>query len=151
MVHLLSEFAGIAFYRFNNFEIFESKIVLAIFTILFLVIQLFNLSLDSSFAVLDFFVAVTSIIFILSISCLKLGSILKEIGSASLAIYLIHVIIGSGARIFLLKILKIDSLCIHLFFGTVLGLFFPFLIFKMKRYVNISWLFYYPITKFFRK
>lgn len=52
---------------------------------------------------------------------------LARLGQASLAIYVMHVLAGSGARIVLQKLLGITSVSLHLLVGTVLGIVLPLL------------------------
>lgn len=49
------------------------------------------------------------------------------IGASSMAIYLMHILAGSGTRILLSKVLGIDSLPVHLVLGTLVGIGGPLL------------------------
>ena len=66
------------------------------------------------------------------------------IGSASMAIYLMHVIFGSGTRIFLQKFLNIDSTPIHLLAGLLTGIGGPTLVFLLIRKYRIPGIFSAP-------
>lgn len=66
---------------------------------------------------------------------------LAALGRASLAIYVMHVLAGSGARIVLQKLLGIESVFIHLLIGTVCGLLTPFLALRLaERFGLVGWL-----------
>lgn len=54
-------------------------------------------------------------------------ALLARIGNASLGIYLLHIIAGSGVRILLHKFLGIDSVAVHLILGTTAGIGLPLL------------------------
>ena len=72
----------------------------------------------------------------------KIFTFLRTLGEASIAIYLMHILVASGTRIFLVDVLKINSLLINLIAGTILGLIVPILVYNvcMKNYY-LSWLF----------
>ena len=72
--------------------------------------------------------ALASIVAVVA-SCLWLAywrlNWLAALGRASLAIYLMHILAGSGTRIVMQKMLGIESAVIHLMVGTVCGLLMP--------------------------
>ncbi|WP_313141059.1 acyltransferase [Stenotrophomonas sp.] len=57
----------------------------------------------------------------------RIGRWLRFIGEASMSIYLIHILAGSGTRI-VLKSLGIESSIVHVIIGTVVGVVVPLLI-----------------------
>jgi fucose 4-O-acetylase-like acetyltransferase len=67
------------------------------------------------------------------------------LGKESLPIYLAHVLVASGIRIVLFKILKIHNPIIHVLLGTIAGIIVPLILysFVMKRRY-LSMLFSYP-------
>ena len=60
---------------------------------------------------------------------------LAYLGQQSMTIYLVHILAGSGCRIFLIKVLGITNVGIHLLFGTLGGLLLPLLFYIVcKRF-----------------
>lgn len=82
-----------------------------------------------------FVLAEVSILFVVSL-CIWLSrwdmKILASIGAASMAIYVMHVLSGSGARVLLLAVLGINDFYMHLFLGCLSGLLIPYLIFRFS-------------------
>lgn len=83
--------------------------------------------------------ACVSIAFVVSMSLLFSRANYKffaYIGSSSMAIYLMHILAGSGSRVILSKVFGIDSVVIHLAVGCLVGVMAPlialFLIDKLK-------------------
>jgi fucose 4-O-acetylase-like acetyltransferase len=69
------------------------------------------------------------------------------VGSSSMAIYLMHIIAGSGARVILDKFLGVESLTVHLSLGVLLGLFLPLIAVRIAGYFRIPYLFSFPISQ----
>lgn len=66
---------------------------------------------------------------------------LKVLGANSLYIYLMHVMIMAANRIFMLNILKIESIPVVLFTNIIVGLFIPVLAYKILVETGFWWLF----------
>lgn len=66
---------------------------------------------------------------------------LKVLGANSLYIYLMHVMIMAANRMFLLKILKIESIPVVLFANIIVGLFLPLLLYQVLMKTGFWWLF----------
>ena len=62
------------------------------------------------------------------------------IGASSMAIYLMHILTGSGTRILLSKFLGIDSLTVHLLLGTLIGIGGPLLALALIRRYHLGFL-----------
>jgi fucose 4-O-acetylase-like acetyltransferase len=75
-------------------------------------------------------------------------SFVAYIGTSSMAIYLMHIMAGSGLRVMFSQVLGIDSLFLHLLLGTLLGLLLPLLALKLINYFKIPYLFCFPISDF---
>lgn len=98
--------------------------------------------------------AFVSIMFITSVSFRAAenpNKIIILIGTSSMAIYLMHILIGSGARILLQKVLGSHSLTLHLVAGCLLGTLLPMIIFMMRDKAHLKYLFFAPITKVLRE
>jgi len=77
---------------------------------------------------IQFIVAVIGIAFIINLSyrlSQRQSSVLTAIGSASMTIYLVHILAGSGTRIVLTKLLHFDNVAGHLVLGTLVGVLAP--------------------------
>lgn len=83
-------------------------------------------------------IAITSILFICKLCYVvsgKLPFLFSWIGQCSMSIYLMHILIGSGARIILHKFFNIDSITIHIIVGVSAGVVMPCIIHAIiKRY-----------------
>lgn len=75
-------------------------------------------------------------------------SLITYIGASSMAIYLMHILAGSGLRVMLSQMLGVDSLFLHLLLGTLFGVLLPLFALKIIDYFKISYLFSLPISKF---
>ncbi|HBY2491476.1 TPA: hypothetical protein MIS32_26015, partial [Klebsiella pneumoniae] len=65
-------------------------------------------------------------------------NLLCFLGRYSMPIYLMHVLVGSGVRIFMSKILGVYNVGIHLFLGIFLGILMPILFYKFFKKMNIN-------------
>ncbi|HDH0548508.1 TPA: hypothetical protein PIO64_000437 [Klebsiella pneumoniae] len=85
----------------------------------------------------------TGVIVALCIALSKLDkAFIKEslcfLGRYSMPIYLLHVLVGSGVRIFMSKILGVYNVGIHLFLGIVLGILMPILFYNFLKKMHIN-------------
>lgn len=95
----------------------------------------------------SFLLGVMSVAFVVAISTfLARWEIrwLAFLGINSMGIYLLHVIASSGARIVMQKVFGITDPVIHLFFGTILGVFAPILVVGLIMRTGFSFLFVPP-------
>ena len=95
------------------------------------------------------FLALTSITFICSLSVFLAARSVKwliVIGSSSMAIYLMHIIAGSGVRIILVKLFGITSIEIHLLLGLTAGIGLPLVAMKIFEKYNIRYVFSAPLS-----
>lgn len=91
--------------------------------------------------------AVLSIVAIVAVSLQleKTGPVaLARIGNASMSIYLMHVLAGSGVRIVLHKFLGVDSAAVHLVLGTIAGVALPLLAIRVMHRYGLASLFAPP-------
>lgn len=66
---------------------------------------------------------------------------LAFLGRASLAIYVMHIVAGSGVRIILQKAMGIDAVAVHLVAGTAFGIGLPLLALRLADRIGLSgWL-----------
>ncbi len=145
-------FSGIVFYLFlKKIKKFNLKCWFLIFLILFIIFQYlfnfyFHLSYETNNYAFSLLVTFISIFFIVFSSMLlgKKYSIINYIGILSLEIYILHILATSGTRIILFKIFKINNISIHIICGTLAGLFFPILLYKISK-EKIKILFKLPV------
>ena len=78
-------------------------------------------------------------------------SFFAYVGASSMAIYLMHILAGSGIRVILSKLLGVDSLFIHLLFGTLLGVLLPLIALKLINYFKVPYVFSFPISRLWVK
>lgn len=103
--------------------------------------------------VVSLLLACISIFFVVSLSswvALKPNNFFIFIGTSSMAIYLMHILAGSGVRVVLDTVMGVDSFVIHLIFGCFMGLFLPMLALMIINKLNISYLFSAPISNLTR-
>lgn len=92
--------------------------------------------------------ATVSILFIVSLSMWLTKARWKWmifIGTSSMAIYLMHILAGSGVRILLTNIAGIRTASIHLIVGTVLGVTAPLLALVLIERFKLNFLFVPPL------
>lgn len=63
---------------------------------------------------------------------------LQFLGASSMTIYLMHILVASGTRVVLQKLLGIHALGIHLLLGTTLGLMLPLVAHSMIRRYHLG-------------
>ena len=140
---------GLLFSKCMNLKL-GSSFWLGLTLLLFVFVQwYFHYYLDMKYSTLgllpSFFIAITGIFTVISVSQFlsKIDFwLVKYIGSYSLEIYLVHIIFGSGFRIVLQNYFGIESSFVHLFFGTIIGLFMSILFVKLIRYTGLTFIFY---------
>jgi fucose 4-O-acetylase-like acetyltransferase len=66
---------------------------------------------------------------------------IKILGANSLFIYLMHVMIMAANRIFMLKVLHVESIPVVLFANMIVGLFLPILAYNILMKTGFWWLF----------
>lgn len=102
--------------------------------------------------VLSLGLACISILFVVSLSthlARRSYGVLAYIGASSMAIYVMHVIAGSGARILSSKLLGLDSPSLHLAIGCASGIFVPLLVLRLVERYRIPYLFSAPLSVWF--
>ena len=115
---------------------------------------LFHFLLQKTFedkGALSFIVALISILFVISISQFlakrKRLDWVIFIGSSSLAIYILHVLLASGLRIILQNFFNVHSTIIHLILGFTAGIVFPIVIVKIVNKYKIPYVFSFPLNR----
>jgi fucose 4-O-acetylase-like acetyltransferase len=75
-------------------------------------------------------------------------SFMAYLGASSMAIYLMHILAGSGTRVIISKGLGVDSLSVHLLLGTLLGTMLPLLALNVIKYFKIPYIFSLPVSRY---
>jgi len=137
---------GIVFYQKRELIAKNNYFILPVSFLVFIILQwYFHIQLNLLYTTekywLALLVAICSILFVssLSISLLRFKlRWLAFLGEASLGIYVMHIIAGSGIRIILQKMLGINDILTHLVIGTTMGVLIPLVImFFLKDYINV--------------
>ncbi|MBD1556285.1 acyltransferase [Vibrio sp. S9_S30] len=98
-------------------------------------------------------VAICSIAFVTSLSItISKGAFgfLKTLGAASMAIYVMHVLAGSGVRVVLTKGMGIESVSIHLVLGMVVATLAPLAAYQIIERFRIPFILSAPISRWFQ-
>jgi fucose 4-O-acetylase-like acetyltransferase len=110
----------------------------------------FHVELGLTYAdkgVASLLLAVVSILAVASVSMLlarKPMAWILALGSASMAIYVMHILAGSGTRIVLARVLGIENAGMHLVAGCLAGVLLPMLVFGLSKRFRWGWLFAAP-------
>ncbi|MCB5205681.1 acyltransferase family protein [Methylovorus mays] len=147
---------GILVSKQSSQDALSSPWILLFFTLLFLTGQYyFHATLHLTYqahGIPSLLLAIISIFFIASLSSALANLVQSKffafIGSASLAIYLMHIIIGSGTRIALSKLLHVSDISFHIIAGCMAGILIPMLAFYYIRKTKTEWIFSASISKF---
>jgi fucose 4-O-acetylase-like acetyltransferase len=92
-------------------------------------------------------VATVSILAVANISILLArtpASWVLAMGSASMAIYVMHILAGSGARIILARLFGIQDAAVHLIAGCLAAVLLPMLVLWLSGRLRVRWLFVAP-------
>jgi fucose 4-O-acetylase-like acetyltransferase len=148
---------GIYFTRYNLNRYLSSVISCLIFCTLFVLIQyLFHGKFNKLYTENSIFSLVVAFISILFLVCVsnaiskKGNKLLAFIGTSSMAIYLMHILAGSGTRVILIKLIGINSVEINLFVGCIAGIFLPIIALYIINTFKIKYLFSAPISQIFK-
>lgn len=148
---------GVVFTRFNIASHLSSYSAFLIFLVLFITAQYgFHDYLGLTYThrgIEALVLAITSILFVVSASALlsrTSSKALAFIGASSMAIYLMHILAGSGIRVVLSKFMGINDVVVHLLFGCLAGLLLPLLAVYVINRLNIPYLFSAPVSGLFQ-
>jgi fucose 4-O-acetylase-like acetyltransferase len=154
--YLVYFFLGIIFTRYGSVKYLSSIPVLLGVSFLFIFSQWFYhqyLSLGyDDVGIESLILAFISIIFVVSISLWLTRNenfnFFSYIGASSMAIYLMHILAGSGARVILSTFLGVDSALIHLIVGCAVGVVLPLLVLFFIKKFSIKNVFSFPVSIF---
>lgn len=76
----------------------------------------------------------------------RLNDLLSALGQASMAIFLAHVLVASGIRIALSKLLHVQDVSLHLWIGMTAGVGLPWWLWRQSSAWRLSWLFEAPAS-----
>jgi len=146
---------GTLFSKQSSQNTLSSPWILLFFSLLFIASQYyFHFILHLTYqahGIPSLMLAIISIFFIASLSSALANSVQSRyfafIGSASLAIYLMHIIIGSGTRILLSKLMAIQSIPLHITIGCVTAILIPAMVYYFIKKEKVNWIFSAPISK----
>jgi len=111
---------------------------------------IFHVELGLSYSdkgIASLLLATVSILAVTSVSMLLARTPARwvlAVGSASMAIYVMHILAGSGARIILARLLGVQDAAIHLIAGCLAGVLLPMLIVRLSGRLGVKGLFEAP-------
>ncbi len=97
----------------------------------------------------SFLLACISIAFVVSVSLFLSRTnyrFIAYIGSSSMAIYLMHILAGSGSRVVLYKFFGVDSVLVHLILGCLVGIISPIIALFLINKFNAKYLLSAPVS-----
>ena len=140
---------GVFFREYNLYQYLSSRIGLVYLTLAFVSGQyLFHFHYGYTYADKGIFLlvlALVSISFTISFLTRFPSRLLAYIGGASMAIYLMHILAGSGVRVILNKLFIVDELIVHIVVGTLAGVILPLIALKLIGILKIPYVFSAPI------
>lgn len=151
------------YFRTDGHPVTRSLIILSI---AFIAAQwVFHISMSLTYldrGIASLLIALISILFIAALSIWiseKKFKALAFIGASSMAIYLMHILAGSGARVILNSFLGISSYIPHLIAGCFFGILLPIIALVIVQKFKIPYIFSAPLSewltapyhKFFRQ
>ncbi|WP_019026669.1 acyltransferase family protein [Colwellia piezophila] len=149
---------GVQYQLINQKILLDRGLNVFILGLLFICLQyLFHITYEFSYTdkgLFLLFLSFISILFIVSLSSWlsskssKAISYISYLGYGSMAIYLMHILIGSGARIILINIFNIESLWIHLAIGVFSGVCIPLIVLYILKKYKILYVLSAPISHF---
>ncbi len=101
-------------------------------------------------SVFGFFLAIISILFVVSLSILisRFGNkFIAYIGASSMSIYILHILSGSSVRVVLSAVFGVNDFLVHLILGCLAGVLVPLLVVKFFEFLKFSYAFSAPISK----
>ncbi len=146
---------GILLNKWSGSEVLGSRVLLLAALVSYFSAQfVFHILLGMMYyerGILSLATALISILFVVVLSKTLARRNIKWlilIGSSSLAIYLLHVLTGSGTRIILVNIIGIHSIPFHLIAGVIAGIFVPLLAVYFINKYRIPYVFSMPLSNF---
>lgn len=136
-------------YKTELFSVLNSRFVLVINLLFFCGLIFYAFWVGQMFSIIEFGFAMSGFMLVIQIAVLFSSdrfSVLKDIGRQSMSIYILHILVGSGFRVFLDKVLDCQNIVIHLLFGTLIGVGIPYLICRSGLIARASFLFRFPRT-----
>jgi fucose 4-O-acetylase-like acetyltransferase len=92
-------------------------------------------------------IAITMMIVISKLLAKRDIAVLKLIGTTSMGIYLLHILVGSSVRIFLQKVVGNNTYELHLIVGILSGILFPLIFVLLSKKVKMPLIESAPISK----
>lgn len=90
--------------------------------------------------ILNFIVAMAGISVVIGVSkflSAKRVAFLSLVGTASMTIYLVHILAGSGTRIILANLFDVNNIVVHVASGVIVGIFAPLLVHMLSQKIKL--------------
>lgn len=148
---------GIVFERFNFGRMLSSMTAMIVTMFAFFLSQfIFHGYLSKSYTdkgIESLLLALIAIFFVVALSMAiakKPIRFISYIGASSMAIFVMHILAGSGVRVILNKLLDVESLTIHLVVGCLAGVLLPLIALKVISFLQIPYLFSAPLSRWLK-
>lgn len=136
---------------FNFFHKIKYRIFLFFLLFISLSYCIFNLNLLNinkiSVLILAILGTLSTILFSDYLAKYEKMKFLAILGSISMQIYLLHILVMGSIRVFFNKFLHIDSYLIHLFLGTIITIIICYLMNYLIKKFRFNYIFSYPVKK----
>ncbi len=140
--------------KLGNLPSYSAALSLSLFCALHVASNMWPADSSIGNGLFKFAIAVSGIFFIIAISQLlsrKSWSLVIFIGQSSMAIYLMHILTGSGIRVILSKFMNINDVYLHATLGTLFGVVLPLIAVLVIKKLNIPYVFSAPISQLLPK
>ena len=152
--HVVFFFIGILIIQLDCINSLSSVKALVILFILFIASQYWFVFIENFHRIdrgfCSFIIAMIAISFIIALS-MQLSKLnirlLAYIGQSSLYIYLLHILMGSGIRIILQKVFRVESATIQIIIGCIAAIGLSLLFVEFTKKFHLLFLFKAPINR----
>jgi len=147
---------GIAFFHCYSLDASQVSRWMFLWLVLFIVGQYsfhrYQSILGYYSRIAELLLVIVSMLLVISLSyrgALKPKKWIVWVGASSMAIYLMHILAGSGVRIILSRVLGVDDYLVHLFIGTLVAVVAPLMVLVFVEKYRIPFVFSMPISRWF--
>tara|TARA_B100000941_G_C28490866_1_gene547866 strand:- start:560 stop:1576 length:1017 start_codon:yes stop_codon:yes gene_type:complete len=146
---------GMLLNQWNRIDILSSgKMVIATAAGFILSQYVFHFVLELTYGqkgLLSLLLALISILFVVSLSMYlarKPAQWFLQVGASSMAIYVMHILAGSGVRVILSKFLEVNSVSVHLIVGCFMGVIAPMIAVYFINRLKLTFFLSLPISQY---
>lgn len=155
--NLVYLFLGMSFMKLDTSRLNSLRLIFSLWFLMAALQYYFHMVLGLNYmdkGWVSLFLSTVSVLSIVSLS-MKLSEFkltkFEMIGASSMAIYVMHILAGSGARVILHKLWGVESVALHLITGSVLGIFLPLLSLSILKKLNVRFVLSAPLSSLAHK